>query len=83
MVERLHVEGNGFGPDDLYRRMIRDARYKLIEFDDTPPRADEFYDMHGVDWEGADLLKGVLSPEEQAAHDRLKRAMLELRNSPG
>lgn len=76
-------EQNGYGPYDMYQRMVRDSRYKLIEFDESPPRADEFYDMHGVDWEGANLLLGALTPREQAAYDRLKQVMLVLRRSPG
>lgn len=59
---------NGFGPYEERRRAIRDDRFKLVRVDG---QADEFYDL-GIDWrEGSDLMEQPLSPDAQAAYDRL------------
>ena len=60
---------NGPPPHDvLDNRMVRDARYKLVR----QITQDRFfrYAPGAVD-EGPDLLAGGLSPDEQAAYDRL------------
>ena len=71
-------EPNGFGPYVKYWRMVRDARWKLIEFE-TPPCPDEFYDMQDVHFEGINLLEHPMTPELMMIYQRLKTAMLDIR----
>jgi arylsulfatase A-like enzyme len=66
---------NGFGPYDRIARMIRDDRWKLIEVTAKP---DQFYDMLGAEVEGADLLLGELTPQQQSAYSSLKKSMRQL-----
>jgi arylsulfatase A-like enzyme len=66
---------NGVLPPQTHARALRDERWKLIERDGAP---DQFYDLQGVHLEGADLLRGTLDEEQQAAYDALKDAMTEL-----
>jgi arylsulfatase A-like enzyme len=61
----------GTGPWREGWHTIRDARWKLIEYTDG---TQELYDMQGVEFEGADLLAGALTPEQQVAHDTLEAA---------
>jgi arylsulfatase A-like enzyme len=60
---------NGFGPYSAVGRMVRDTRWKLIE---RIPGAELFFDMQGLTFEGASLLPGVLTPEQQAGYDALR-----------
>jgi len=66
---------NGPGPYDRVARMLRDERWKLIELTGKP---DQFYDMLGIDIEGADLLLAPLSPQQETAYSALKKSMRQL-----
>lgn len=68
VVYTEHFEPEGFGPYTLYDRAIRDADYKLLRFRDS---ADRLYRLGGDLREGDDLLAAPLTPEAQAAYDRL------------
>jgi arylsulfatase A-like enzyme len=65
---------NGPGPYEIEERMLRDARYKLVEASGRP---DRFYDLAGRREEGRNLM-GALSPEQERAYQRLHRAMAEI-----
>jgi arylsulfatase A-like enzyme len=60
---------NGFGPYDSQGWMVRDQRWKLIRRTGQP---DLFFDMLGLDFEGASLLPGALTAEQQAAYQQLE-----------
>ncbi|MCC7014900.1 MAG: sulfatase-like hydrolase/transferase [Planctomycetes bacterium] len=59
---------NGFGPYASQGWMIRDERWKVIRRTGQP---DFFFDMDGLAFEGVNLAAGALTPEQQAAYDRL------------
>jgi arylsulfatase A-like enzyme len=69
---------NGFGPYLRVVRMVRDARWKLVETSNKP---DQFYDMQGVELEGANLLLESLTAEQQSAYSALKKRMRTLLDS--
>lgn len=64
---------NGDASRDTDQRMVRDARYKLVEY--VNQERHELYDLQGRDYEGDDLLEGVLNSEQQQAYDRLVGTM--------
>jgi arylsulfatase A-like enzyme len=73
MVYAEMFKGPGPAPHTAYLRMVRDDRWKVHQNLAGP---DQFFDLEGVLLEGEDLLAdGVLSPDEQAAYDRLIAAM--------
>jgi arylsulfatase A-like enzyme len=59
---------NGPGPYVGVGWMVRDVRWKLIRRDGQP---DSFFDMLGLELEGAQLDLTTLDPEQQAAYDAL------------
>ncbi|MBM3986757.1 MAG: hypothetical protein FJ294_02220 [Planctomycetes bacterium] len=67
LVDRF--EPNGFGPYTQQGAMIRDERWKLIRRSGQP---DAFFDLEGLDREGADLNLGPLDGEQQQALARLQ-----------
>ena len=66
---------NGPGPYTLSQRMLRDARWKLLEIADND---DEFYDLGTNLLEGEDLLLGPFDAEQAAAYARLKLTLQQL-----
>lgn len=70
---------NGPGPYAVSKRMIRDARWKLI---DHLGGTDEFYDLQGVSFEGENLLVTGLDAEQQAAYDALVLELQQLTAVP-
>ena len=63
---------NGTGPFDDQRQALRDDQYKLIRRDGVDA---ELFDLTADATESTNLLDGVLSPEQQAALDRLSAWM--------
>ena len=63
---------NGFGPYQFERRMVRDERYKLVEF--VADGIQEFYDLEGLIDDGPDRI-GALSDEQRSAYERLRSAL--------
>jgi hypothetical protein len=63
---------NGTGPFDDQRQVLRDDQYKLIRRDGIDA---ELFDLTADATESTNLLDGVLSPEQQAALDRLSAWM--------
>jgi len=66
-----HVYAERFGDEVLNNqdgRSLRDARYKLIRFNDGH---DEFYDLQSDPYEGTNLLTS-LTAEQQQYYDRLQ-----------
>ena len=64
---------NGPGPYQFERRMVRDKRYKLLEF--VVDGVQEFYDLEGRFDDGPNRI-GSLTDEQRSAYERL-RAVLE------
>lgn len=62
---------NGFGPFTKEHRAIRDARWKLIRFDDD----EELFDLDADPDEEKDLLLFPLDPEAADAYSRLSAEM--------
>jgi arylsulfatase A-like enzyme len=58
----------GAGPYDIDWRAVRDERYKIV---DVGKRRITFYDLGARDDDGQPLRPAQLTPDEQAAHDRL------------
>jgi len=67
-----HFYPNGPGPYIIHSRMLRDARWKLI---DDMRRGEQFFDVGESLVEGDSLLQGALTPEQQAAYARLKQTL--------
>lgn len=63
---------NGAGPYQFERRMVRDARYKLIEF--VTDGREEFYDLEGRSDDGPDRIES-LTAEQRSAYERLRAAL--------
>ena len=64
----LALPSGGYHMD---RRALRDARYKLVRLG----AKEHLYDLHRRDPEREDLLAAPLSPEAQAARERLAAAL--------
>jgi arylsulfatase A-like enzyme len=60
---------NGSGPYQFERRMVRDKRYKLVEFVSDESR--EFYDLEGRIDDGPNRI-GSLTDEQRSAYERLR-----------
>jgi len=63
---------NGAGPYQFERRMVRDERYKLVEF--VAHGIQEFYDLEGRIDDGPNRI-GSLSDEQRSAYERLRAAL--------
>ena len=64
-------------------RIFLNARYKLIRFySATGAPADEFYDLVADPYESTDLLRGLLTPVQNANYVALRTATEQLRASP-
>jgi arylsulfatase A-like enzyme len=66
---------NGPGPYEIDRRMIRNERYKLIEY--AHDGIHEFYDLDGRLDDGPDRM-GSLDAEQQEAYERLSDRLSEM-----
>lgn len=60
---------NGFGPYELYRRAIRDERYKLVHL--VPEQEEHLFDLEQDPYEQSDLLEGTLTLAQAGAYERL------------
>ncbi len=60
---------NGPGPYQFERRMVRDERYKLLEF--VSDGSQEFYDLEGRIDDGPNRI-GSLTDEQRSAYERLR-----------
>jgi len=73
-----HRSPNGFGPYAVWRRAVRDARYKLIRVHVAGSKepSDELYDLVEDPWEEFDLIAtGAVSEEAARAYARLDRTL--------
>jgi arylsulfatase A-like enzyme len=61
-------EPNGLPVSEDWGQAVRDARYKLVRWEDG---TESLFDLDGVDIEGDDLLEAPLSDEAQDAYDVL------------
>ena len=63
---------NGSGPYQFERRMVRDERYKLLEF--VSDGSQELYDLEGRIDDGPNRI-GSLTDEQRSAYQRLRAAL--------
>jgi len=66
---------NGFGPYTSLGRMIRNARWKLIE---RQGQSDLFFDMASAQGENQNLASGPLTQAQRAAYGRLANQLQSL-----
>jgi len=66
---QVYVDLCELGNPTVVTRVLRDERYKLIDF---PAAPDQLYDLANDPYEAVDLLLGTLGPGEQARLDRLR-----------
>ena len=69
---------NGYGPYATQGWTIRDERWKLMR---RQGLGDSLFDLQGVTREGANLLLGPLTPEQQAAYTQLQDQLSAVLNS--